>query len=127
MELKVPADVKVVKIKEKLLENWPANSKTQTRNGKKKTKQHALICLFYNIIEVAPSQTGTKGIRLIAMGKMLEDNKTLGDLKIQKFEHATPVNVSLLPQGAAYSDVAPVAKPQGDKSKPPPDACCIIF
>jgi len=44
------------------------------------------------------------GIRLLCMGKMLEDSKTLADMKIPKYDHATPVNVSLLPKGKTYSE-----------------------
>ena len=48
--------------------------------------------------------SGPAGLRLLCMGKMLEDSKTLAEMKIPRYEHATPVNISLLPKGKTYSE-----------------------
>ena len=81
------------------------------------------------------------GIRLLTMGKMMEDGKTLADMKIPKYDHATPVNVSLLPKGKTYSEnpgggsnstshktAAGAANNGGGTSgvQPAPAACCTI-
>lgn len=76
------------------------------------------------------------GIRLLTMGKMMEDSKTLSDMKIPRYEHATPVNVSLLPKGKTYSEVpgtsssakAAVSSGSGARTnaQPPNGACCTI-
>jgi hypothetical protein len=58
----------------------------------------------------------TAGIRLLCMGRMLEDSRTLADMKIPKYEHATPVNVSLLPKGKAYSENS-AANPNAPKAQ----------
>ena len=48
--------------------------------------------------------SGPSAIRLLCMGKMVEDSKTLAEMKIPRYEHPTPVNVSLLPNGKSYSE-----------------------
>lgn len=48
--------------------------------------------------------SGSAGIRLLCMGRMIDDGKILSEQKIPKYEHPTPVNVSLLPKGKTYSE-----------------------
>ena len=81
VEVTFPESTTVVQVKEQLLNsNWPEDK-----------------------LEKA---SGPAGLRLLCMGKMLEDSKTLADMKIPRYEHATPVNVSLLPKGKTYSENA---------------------
>ena len=115
VEVTIPETITVLQLKQELLDrHWPEDK-----------------------VEKA---SGPAGIRLLCMGRMLEDAKTLVDMKIPKYEHATPVNVSLLPKGKTYSESnnvtassstakipASVAIPQSRPVQPAIDnGCCII-
>ena len=94
--------------------------------------------------EKVEKASGPAGIRLLCMGRMLEDSKTLVDMKIPKYEHPTPVNVSLLPKGKTYSEgtshgsttittktpFATMATPQQNATRPAAGGgnggCCTI-
>jgi hypothetical protein len=79
VEAEFPETMKVSQVKEQLLSShWPEDK-----------------------VEKVSSPAG---LRLLCMGRMLEDGKTLADMKIPKYDHATPVNVSLLPKGKTYSE-----------------------
>lgn len=79
VEISLPETMTVLEVKQALLDaHWPEDK-----------------------VEKA---SGPAGIRLLCMGKMLEDAKTLAEMKIPRYEHATPVNVSLLPKGKTYSE-----------------------
>jgi hypothetical protein len=81
VELAIPETTTISQLKAKLLnESWPEDK-----------------------VEKASSPAG---IRLLCMGRMLEDSKTLAEMKIQRYEHPTPVNVALLPKGKVYSEGA---------------------
>ena len=79
VEATIPDNMTVLQLKESLLSShWP--------EGK------------------VDKASGPAGIRLLCMGRMLDDGKTLEEMKIPKYEHPTPVNVSLLPKGKTYSE-----------------------
>ena len=101
VELSFPESTPVTAVKVKLVESWP---------------------------EQKIPKASTDGIRLLCMGKLLDDSKTLADLKIPRYDHATPVNVSLLPIGKSYSESkATVAKDKGDNKVPSSsEGCCSV-
>jgi len=78
--LTVADSMVVSELKETLLKNWPEEKVQKPANP--------------------------AGIRLLTMGRMLEDARTLAEMKIPKYEHPTPINVSLLPGGKSYSENA---------------------
>lgn len=64
-------------------------------------------------------------IRLLCMGKEIEVSaKTLKQL-IPKYEHPTPVNISILPEGIDPAKTKSVLKQQ-PKSLSAKAACCIV-
>lgn len=88
------------------------------------------IIIEWEKLNTTPAPSSTDGIRLICMGASLDNNLTLGDSKIPKFAHPTPVNVAMLPQGQTYSQ-GPVKPEPGTSSKatqapPNSSACCVI-
>jgi len=80
VEISLPETMTGLQVKQALLDtHWPPEDKVEKASG-------------------------PAGIRLLCMGKMLDDNKTLADMKIPRYDHPTPVNVSLLPKGKTYSE-----------------------
>ncbi|KAH9246574.1 hypothetical protein BASA81_015839 [Batrachochytrium salamandrivorans] len=84
VELDFPARTTGLEIKQSLLnEHWPGGDRVEK-----------------------PTSTGA--IRLLCMGRMLEDSKSLHDSKLPRFEHATPMNISLMPKAkGTYSESNP--------------------
>lgn len=84
VDLDFPARTTGLEIKQSLLnEHWPGGDRVEK-----------------------PTSTG--GIRLLCMGRMLEDAKSLHDSKLPRFDHATPVNISLMPKAkGTYSESTP--------------------
>jgi len=118
VEVAIPETMTGLQLKETLLEaHWPPEDKVEKASG-------------------------PAGIRLLCMGRMLDDSKTLVDMKIPRYEHPTPVNVSLLPKGKVYSEgtnpgssatatkAAPVANNPASAQARPNQAggggCCTI-
>merc|ERR1712086_831260 len=62
----------------------------------------------------------TDSIRFICMGKILPDNKTVKDMKIQRNAYPTPVNVALRPK-----DVPLVPKKAGAAAKVAEDGTTV--
>jgi len=101
VELSFAESTPVSTVKTKLIESWPVDRVTKA---------------------------STDGIRLLCMGKLLEDAKTLADARIPRYDHATPVNVSLLPMGKSYSEAKAPVKEKDDGNKAPSSSggCCTV-
>lgn len=82
MEIEFPPETTGLQVKQKLLnESWPAEDKNVEK----------------------PISVG--GLRLLCMGRMLDDGKTLKESNLPQFDHPTPVNISLLPKSkGTYSE-----------------------
>jgi hypothetical protein len=98
VEMSLPESMSVLQVKRKLVEAWP---------------------------EQGVSKASTAGIRLLCMGRMLEDSKTLAESKVPKYDHPTPIIVSLLPMGKSYSEAKPVPKEVDGTAKE--GGCCILM
>eukprot|EP00512_Aurantiochytrium_limacinum_P001330 CAMPEP_0171492426 /NCGR_PEP_ID=MMETSP0958-20121227/4403_1 /TAXON_ID=87120 /ORGANISM="Aurantiochytrium limacinum, Strain ATCCMYA-1381" /LENGTH=121 /DNA_ID=CAMNT_0012025943 /DNA_START=469 /DNA_END=834 /DNA_ORIENTATION=+ len=90
-------------------------------------QEEVKYALLENWPERLEKPTDVRRVRLLCMGKELENSstKTLGSAKIPIFDtHPTPVNVSILPK---QFDTPKESMQETDEEKSSPQGCCVMM